>query len=233
MKDKRIEVLDKGFVELVDMMGGDLGVVEGARVSFLGSSKGPEKDRKLLNYLLKHHHTTPFEQAVFKFHVKCPVFVARQWFRHRIASYNEASQRYKQMPDEFYIPTKWRAQNDSNKQGSDETVELDHNMLTLQLIKDVDEAYKKYEWYLSKGVAKEMARFILPINIYTEFVVTLNAHALMHFIRLRSEEHAQAEIRVFSDAMAAHLAHEMPWTYCAFVKSLDMSKYENIPDWEK
>ena len=111
------KVLDKGFVRLIEVMGRDTGVVQAARVSYAGTSKGEEKDRKLINYLLEHQHLTPFEHALFKFHVKCPIFVMRQWIRHRMASYNEISARYTEVKDEFYIPSRWRAQDRKNKQG--------------------------------------------------------------------------------------------------------------------
>ena len=221
-----IKVLDKGFVRLEAFMGSDMDILKAARVSYGSHSKGEEADRKLIGYLMKNHHTSPFEQVVFKFHVKAPVFVARQWFRHRVWSYNEVSQRYKEIDDEFYIPDTWRKKSKTNKQGSDETEILDHAGLSAQLGLDCKRAYENYKWYLDCGAAKEMARFILPINIYTEFYGKVDAHNLMGFFRLRSESHAQQETRVYSDAMAQIFKEKLPWTYEAFLSTIrDKEKY--------
>lgn len=218
-------VLDKGFVRLVEYMGGDRAVVQAARVSYALGLKTPTEDKKLIKYLLNHKHTTPFEQAQFKFHVKAPVFVARQWFRHRIASYNEMSQRYTEIKDEFYIPSEWRKQSKKNKQGSEVSDDLCSTTMSVQLREDCAEAHRNYRWYLDQGVAKELARLILPINIYTEFYVSLNAHALMHFFRLRSEDHAQWEVRQYSDTMFDIFRVIMPWTAEAFLGTIDSEKY--------
>lgn len=216
--EKEIKVLDKGFVRLVEHMGGDLAIVQSARVSYAGESKGEERDRKLLTYLLKHQHMTPFEHAVFKFHVKCPIFVARQWFRHRIASYNEVSYRYTETPDEFYIPEAWRAQDRKNKQGSTAAPQLDHARLTESFRGSVEQAYRTYQDLLAAGVAREMARMVLPVNIYTEFYWTINARSLMNFIDLRADVHAQAEIQRYAEALALLFAGLCPWTWAAFLE---------------
>src|SRR3989338_1478653 len=145
MSAESARVLDKGFVRLVEFMGGDKGVVDAARVSYGGKSKGEEADRKLISYLLKHSHMTPFEHAIFKFHVSCPIFVARQWFRHRFAAYNEISFRYTEVKDDFYMPEKWRGQDKKNKQGSMAGADLDQEMLNGMFKKQVDGALETYK----------------------------------------------------------------------------------------
>jgi len=210
-------VLDKGFVRLVEFMGGDQGVVDAARVSYGGKSRGEEADRKLIAYLLKHKHETPFEHAVFKFHVSCPIFVMRQWIRHRMASYNEISARYTEVKDEFYIPERWRAQDLKNKQGSVSAPTLDHGALTELFDKQVQAAMGAYRELLAAGVAREMARMILPVNAYTQFYWTINARSFMNFISLRADAHAQWEIQQYAEALAAYFEEKMPWTYAAFL----------------
>ncbi|MBI4385953.1 MAG: FAD-dependent thymidylate synthase [Elusimicrobia bacterium] len=212
-----IKVLDKGFVRQIETMGGDDGVVQAARVSYAGTSKGDEKDRKLITYLLKHQHLTPFEHALFKFHVKCPIFVMRQWIRHRFASYNEISYRYTIVQDDFYVPAEWRAQDLKNKQGSVAAAHLDQESLTRALAGAVDGAKETYRRMLEAGVAREMARMVLPVNLYTEFYWTVNARSLMNFVGLRADAHAQWEIQRYAEALAEHFAREMPWTYEAFL----------------
>lgn len=213
-------VLDKGFVRLVSFMGGDQGVVDSARVSYGGKSRGEEADRKLIAYLLKHKHETPFEHSVFQFHVSCPIFVMRQWIRHRIASYNEISARYTEVKDEFYIPDKWRAQDIKNKQGSVAAPALDHADLTRKFEAQLQASLKLYREMLAAGVAREMARMILPVNAYTQFYWTINARSLMNFVTLRADVHAQWEIQQYAEALAAYFQEKMPWTYDAFLKSV-------------
>jgi thymidylate synthase (FAD) len=213
-----VKVLDKGFVRLVDFMGGDQGVVDAARVSYGGKSKGSDADKKLIAYLLKHKHETPFEHAVFKFHVKTPIFVMRQWIRHRMASYNEISARYTEVKDEFYVPTKWRAQDLKNKQSSVAAPALDHAALTKRFAAQVDESMACYKELLAAGVARELARMILPVNAYTEFYWTVNARSLMNFVTLRADAHAQWEIQQYGEAAARFFRSEMPWTYEAFLR---------------
>lgn len=210
-------VLDKGFVRLVEFMGGDQGVVDAARVSYGGKSRGEEADRKLIAYLLKHKHESPFEHAFFKFHVSCPIFVMRQWIRHRMASYNEISARYTEVRDEFYIPEKWRAQDVKNKQGSVVAATLDHAALTERFEAQMKSAMAAYKDLLAAGVAREMARMVLPVNAYTEFYWTVNARALMNFITLRADVHAQWEIQQYAEALAHYFREKMPWSYDAFL----------------
>ena len=213
-----MKVLDKGFVELVSVMGNDLTVVRAARVSTGSGSKGPEKDRRLIEYLMKHRHETPFEHVVFTFHVKCPIFVARQWFRHRMASYNEKSARYSEMEEEFYMPEKMRAQHPKNKQASVESDEIDHERAK-RIIQDVyDHAYRVYRELLDMGVARELARIVLPMALYTEFYWTVNMRSLMNFLSLRADSHAQMEIREYAVAIAKYFRECCPWSYEAFLK---------------
>jgi len=224
--DQEVRILDKGFVRLVETMGGDAGVVQAARVSYAGgASKGEEKDRKLIAYLLKHQHMTPFEHAVFKFHVKCPIFVMRQWIRHRIASYNEISYRYTEVKDEFYFPAEWRGQDPKNKQGSQPAPRLDQHALRATLEKSVRHAMDAYAELLKGGAAREMARMVLPVNLYTEFYWTINARSLMNFVQLRADVHAQWEIQQYAEALAEFFRREMPWSYAAFLA--DVWKGEN------
>lgn len=213
-----VNVLDKGFVRLVDFMGGDQGVTDSARVSYGGKSKGEEADRKLIAYLMKHQHMSPFEHSFFKFHVKTPIFVMRQWIRHRMASYNEISARYTEAKDEFYIPAKWRAQDLKNKQSSVAAPTLDHAALTKAFETQVNAALKTYKDMLAAGVAREMARMVLPVNAYTEFYWTVNARSLMNFLVLRADTHAQWEIQQYAEALAASFKTKMPWTYDAFLQ---------------
>lgn len=212
-----ISVLDKGFVKLVDFMGSDSSIVEAARVSYAGKSKGPEKDKKLLFYLMEHKHLSPFEQVVFKFHVKTPIFVARQWHRHRIGSYNEISARYTEVAEEFYFPKEWRAQDLKNKQGSVKG-DIDSHLIGRSFEMWCAEAHDHYERLLALGVAREMARMILPVNMYTEYYWAVNARSLMNFINLRADVHAQAEIREYANALAKILKDKCPWTFEAFMK---------------
>lgn len=214
------KVLDKGFVRLVEHMGGDQGVVQAARVSYAGTTKGDEKDKKLIAYLLKHQHLTPFEHALWKFHVKCPIFVARQWFRHRFAAYNEVSFRYTQTKDDFYFPEVWRAQDLKNKQGSVASVRLDHAALSQVFKASVDQSFKAYEALIAAGVAREMARMALPVNLYTEFYWTVNARSLMNFLALRADGHAQLEIQAYAEALSAAFKETAPWTYEAFLANV-------------
>ena len=226
--EEPVQILDKGFVRLVDFMGGDQGVVDAARVSYGGKSKGPEADRKLIDYLLKHSHMTPFEHSVFKFHVKCPIFVMRQWIRHRMASYNEISARYTEVKDEFYVPRNWRAQDLKNKQGSVAAPALDHAALTAKFEAQIKAALDCYRDMLAAGVARELARMVLPVNSYTEFYWTVNARSLMNFVTLRADKHAQWEIQQYGEALARQFKSRMPWTYEAFLRHAWKGENEGI-----
>jgi thymidylate synthase (FAD) len=215
---RRVTVLDKGWIELQDLMGDDLAIVNAARVSFLGENKGTERDRKLLFYLVQHHHTTPFEMVEFKFRVKCPIIVARQWMRHRTFSYNELSRRYTSEHIDFYVPTIWRLQSTDNKQAS--AGELDATeaaKLTTALQSCSEQALALYNQALESGVAREMARLFLPHNLYTQFIAKVDAHNLMHFLRLRMAPDAQFEIRQYAWTIYEHFFKPaLPWTAEAF-----------------
>jgi thymidylate synthase (FAD) len=209
----KIEVLNNGFVELVEVLGNDLAIVNAARTSYVGDSKGDVLDKKLLFYLMKQKHTTPFEMVQFKFRVKAPIFVVRQWFRHRTWSYNEMSRRYSDAPPEFYYPDVWREQSETNKQGSS-GVGLESFSAELNGFCELGVA--KYDACLDVGIAKEMARFFLPINMYTIFVGSVNAHNLMRFLKLRMDMHAQYEIRLYANAIYEMFEAQLPWTAEAY-----------------
>ncbi len=205
-------VLDKGFVRLVEFMGGDRAVVQAARVSTGQGLKTPERDKKLIHYLMKHEHGTPFEHSIFKFHVKCPIFVAREWFRHRISSFNEISQRYVEVKDEFYIPSGLRKQSKSNRQAS-EFSHFENEEELLDLIRQTyNRCYEVYSKLLESGVARELARIVIPLGIYTQFYWTVNARSLMNFLRLRMAEDAQYEIRLYANVIFGVFREKMPWT---------------------
>ncbi len=214
------KVLDRGFIRLVGTLGSDDAVVQSARVSFGSGSKGEEKDRRLITYLLKHGHETPFEHAVFKFHVKCPFFVARQWFRHRWASYNEISGRYTTFDEgEMHLPGSLRVPDTADRQGSTGRLEPEQERVLLEAMKKhQQETWALYSRLLEAGVAKEIAREVLPLSTYTQFYWTVNARSLMNFIRLRAERHAQYEIRLYALAFLEVFRLRMPWTCEAFLE---------------
>jgi thymidylate synthase (FAD) len=199
-----ISVLDKGFVRLVDYMGSDDAVVEAARVSYAGAPKRKvREDAALIDYLMEHWHTTPFEMCEVKFHCKMPMFVARQWIRHRTANVNEYSGRYSVMKEEAYVPEphRFNKQSTTNKQGSSMEL-MDHADAALELWKDEhQEAFGNYQYYLEHGMSKELARCNLPLSTYTEWYWKIDLHNLFHFLRLRLDSHAQYEIRVYAEAM--------------------------------
>lgn len=219
-EEKTFNLLDHGFVRLVSFMGGDSNVVDSARVSFGSSPKGEERDKKLIQYLLEHAHYSPFEHSVFQLHVKCPIFVARQWMRHRWGSYNEISARYTEVKEEFYIPDEFRVQDTLNKQGSLSSDKLDQKKLLELYRESLNASYKNYNELIKAGVAREMARMILPVSQYTQYYWTANARSLMNFLALRTDSHAQKEIRVYAQAIAEIFKDKMPWTWEAFAKTL-------------
>ena len=218
-----IEVLDKGFVKLVDFMGSDIRAVSAARVSFGGTSKGEERDKMLIKYLMENKHLSPFEHCYFQFHIKCPIFVARQWMRHRIASYNEISARYTEVKDEFYFPKAFRIQDMSNRQGSIESDKLDNEALSKIYEEAIEHSYQAYQKLLKAGVAREMARCLLPVAQYTQFYWTINLRSLLNFISLRADSHAQYEIRVYANAIKEIVKQKMPWSFAAF-EALEKNK---------
>jgi len=213
-----IPVLDHGFVRYVDHMGTDQRIVEAARISFKRPSKGEEEDRRLLEYLYKNKHTSPFEMVKVMVNIRLPIFVMRQYVRHRMQNLNEVSARYSQLPAEFYIPKVWRAQDVRNRQGSVETDDLPHQMLSDVLNTKCKDAYAVYERMLETGVAKEMARMILPLNIYTEIYACWDMKNLLHFISLRDDSHAQAEIQEYGRAIKQICRELFPWTMDVYEK---------------
>jgi thymidylate synthase (FAD) len=203
--DREVPVLDKGFVRLVDYMGSDERIVQSARVSYGSGTKSYRQDKGLIDYLLRNEHTSPFEQVVLTFHCKMPVFVARQWVRHRTARLNEISGRYSIMKDEFYVPAGKDVsfQSEDNKQGrSEEAVPAE---IQQQILKDLQDqqsaAYKAYTDLIDKGLARELARINLPLSLYTEWYWQIDLHNLFHFLRLRMDSHAQFEIREYARVM--------------------------------
>ncbi len=203
--DKEFKCLNAGFVRLVDYMGGDESIVQAARVSYGKGTKTVSEDRILLRYLMRHLHTTPFEMVELKFHIKLPIFVARQWIRHRTANVNELSGRYSIMKDEFYIPSvdSLKLQSIRNKQGrSEENIspELQQKVLDL-LLQDQKTTYEHYEEFLNDNIARELARINLPLSLYTEWYWKIDLHNLFHFLHLRMDKHAQYEIRVYAETI--------------------------------
>lgn len=216
-----MEKADHAFINIVDAMGGDLAVVNGARVSYGGSvTELNEKDKRLIGRLLRDHHGTPFEQAVFTFYVRCPIFVAREWFRHRIGSFNEISGRYKELECDFYTPKKFRmpdperVQMDYKYMDADDETNKKAAAIANRLYQDAAIAYREL---LDLGIAKEHARIVLPVGIYTEFRWTVNARALMNFLTLRNAPDAMGEIRTYAMGIEKLFSDQMPVTYAAYI----------------
>lgn len=216
-------VLDHGFIRVIDYMGDDSAIVQAARVSYGAGTKHVQNDEGLIRYLMRHWHSTPFEMCEIKLHVKLPVFVARQWIRHRTANVNEYSARYSILDREFYIPApeQLAAQSTVNNQGRGEVLTGEEAARVLDLLKsDANRAYDHYEAMLSQdgqqGLARELARMNLPANIYTQWYWKVDLHNLFHFLRLRADPHAQYEIRVYAEAIAACVKDWLPLAYAAF-----------------
>tara|TARA_B100001750_G_scaffold14375_1_gene10244 strand:- start:622 stop:1584 length:963 start_codon:yes stop_codon:yes gene_type:complete len=231
--DDAIKCLDKGFVRLVDSMGGDDAIVQAARVSYGKGTAKVSQDRGLIRYLMRHRHSTPFEMVEFKFHCKMPIFVARQWVRHRTANINEYSLRYSEARDEFYYPDPEHIEYQSalNKQGRMGAVPEGLKQKVQDYFKDISEkSFAMYSELNDAGVARELARALLPVNLYTEWYWKNDLHNLLHFIGLRSDSHAQYEIRVFSDAMAESVKAVAPFAWEAYqdyvVKGMRFSHIE-------
>lgn len=213
-----IEQKPHGYVRYIDHHGSDLRIVEAARISYKSPSKGDEQDKKLLQYLYRNRHTSPFEQCNITFNIKFPIFLMRQFVRHRTFRLNEVSARYTELPDEFYLPEKWRAQDTKNKQGSVNYDTVDQNVAIVLARDSYAHCYRAYEMMIKDGVSKEQARFILPVGIYTEIYVNIDLHNLMHFLRLRLDSHAQLEMREVAKAMHDIALELFPWTFQAFRK---------------
>ena len=217
------DVLDHGFVRVIDYMGDDSAICQAARVSYGRGTKSVQNDEGLIRYLMRHWHSTPFEMCEIKLHVKLPVFVARQWIRHRTANVNEYSARYSILDREFYIPAPdhLNAQSVVNNQGRGALLEGEEAARVLDILKaDSNRAYDHYEQMISEdgqsGLARELARMNLPANIYTQWYWKVDLHNLFHFLRLRADAHAQYEIRVYADAIANIVADWVPAAFGAF-----------------
>jgi thymidylate synthase (FAD) len=228
---QKIPVLDHGFVYLVDYMGGDEAIEQAARVSYGSGTRSVSATRGLMRYLWRHRHTTPFEMVELKFHAKMPIFVARQWVRHRTANINEYSGRYSILDKEFYVPDPGvlAAQSKGNKQGRQEVLAAgEAEAVRRLLIDDAERAYEHYEYLINDdgsgapvdaeraSLARELARMNLSLNFYTQWYWKIDLHNLFHFLRLRMDNHAQYEIRVYADAMAQIVADLVPIAWEAF-----------------
>jgi thymidylate synthase (FAD) len=228
---KDFRVLDHGFVRVIDYMGDDSAVVQAARVSYGRGTKAANEDRGLIRYLLRHRHTTPFEMCEIKLHVKLPIFVARQWIRHRTANVNEYSARYSLLDKEFYLPAieKLAEQSSTNKQGRGPTIDSAEGENILRILReDSERNFSNYEWLLNedengvrldpnrRGLSRELARIGLSLNTYTQWYWKTDLHNFMNFLRLRADAHAQHEIRVYAERMIEILKSWVPFTYEAF-----------------
>jgi thymidylate synthase (FAD) len=219
--DNTIRVLDHGFVRLDGAMADDLSVVNGARVSFARrKTEMDSSDEGLIRFLMRDRHGSPFEHNAFRFHVRCPIFVAREWFRHRIGSFNEFSMRYAKATEDFYVPEAADVRSQVGKPGaysfepvSDELAEQARE--ELQAV--YEQAFEAYERLVEAGVARELARAVMPVGAYTQFYWTVNARAMMNFVSLRNSEFAQLEIRRYAEAVETFFAEQMPVTHAAFV----------------
>jgi len=218
--DKEIKVLDRGFIRLVDYMGGDSRIVQSARVSYGKGTKSVREDEALIDYLISHQHTSPLEQVVLTFHCKMPIFVARQWIRHRAARVNEISGRYSVMEDEFYTPDESTIQYQSkdNRQGRNpEEVPADLRQKVLRMLTIGQQlAYADYQTLIEADIARELARINLPLSLYTQWYWQIDLHNLLHFLQLRMDEHAQWEIRQYANAMAEITRAVAPLAFKAF-----------------
>lgn len=220
---KPFKVLDHGFVRVIDYMGTDSSIVQAARVSYGAGTKKVNEDRGLINYLMRHQHTTPFEMCEIKLHVRLPIFVARQWIRHRTASVNEYSARYSVLNNEFYVPEPENIsiQSTINKQGRslDDKMDENHSALIKKIIKEAcEDSYAKYSNLINNySLTRELARTILPVNVYSEWYWKIDLHNLLHFLKLRADPHAQYEIRCYADIILDLVKKWVPFTYEAFI----------------
>lgn len=229
-----IKVLDHGFIRVIDYMGNDTSIVQAARVSYGAGTKQTSQDQNLISYLMRHAHTTPFEMCDIKLHIKLPIFVARQWIRHRTASVNEYSGRYSIMSDEYYIPSAAHLcpQSLNNKQGrAGQELSAEQQQHILNILKqDASQCYQHYIEMLNEdregkiidenteGLTRELARMNLTMNYYTEWYWKINLHNLLHFLALRADHHAQYEIRVYAQIILGIVAEWVPMTHKAFTE---------------
>jgi thymidylate synthase (FAD) len=217
-----IPVLDHGFIRVIDYMGDDAAVVQAARVSYGRGTRKTSEDEGLIRYLMRHWHSTPFEMCEIKYHVKLPIFVARQWIRHRTANVNEYSARYSIMDKDYYLPApeQLALQSSDNRQGRGDVLDPETAARVLDLLRaDAEQTYSHYEDMLDEdkiGLARELARMNLTLNTYTQWYWKTDLHNLFHFLRLRADAHAQYEIRVYAEAMLQTVAAWVPLSYAAF-----------------
>lgn len=228
-----LPVLGNGYVRYIDHLGDDLRIVETARISYKSPSKGEDADKKLLFYLFKNRHTSPFEACNITFNIKMPIFCMRQFVRHRTFRLNEWSGRYSELADEFYRPAKWRVQDTKNKQGSlasgtlvDSQQWHDENDGIAESV--FKYAYHEYQHLLDRGVAKELARVVLPVSLYTEIYINTDIHNLIHFLNLRQDAHAQLEMREIANAMEIIFKDLYPW--CAEARNRYKLKMEDAAE---
>lgn len=232
--DVEYKCLNYGFVRLVDFMGGDDAIVQAARTSYGKGTKTVSEDRALIRYLMRNRHTSPFEMVEFKFHIKLPIFVARQWIRHRTANVNEYSGRYSEMPEECYLPEIQlvKKQSNDNKQGrSSEPFSTEYTEYAVGKMQSSQKAqFKEYHEYIEAGMARELARINLPLSSYTEWYWKIDLHNLFHFLKLRLDKHAQYEIRVYAEIIANIIKQCVPIAFEAFedytLDSFSISKLE-------
>lgn len=218
-KGYEIKILDHGFVRVVDWLGSDERIAESARISYKSPSKGEEQDRKLIHYLWKNSHLSPFEQCNVTLNIKMPIFIMRQFVRHRTFKINEVSARYTELPAEFYIPESWRMQDVKNKQGSmGEFSEQVSWAYSADLSRFCENTYRYYQSMITHGVSREMARMVLPVNIYTEIYVNCDLRNLLNFVKLREDSHAQYEIQLYGKAIKSILEELFPITMQAYEK---------------
>lgn len=222
-----IPVLGQGYVRYVDHLGDDQRIVETARISYKSPSKGDDADKKLLFYLFKNRHTSPFEACNITFNIKLPIFCMRQYVRHRTQRLNEWSGRYSELADEFYLPGKWRVQDTKNKQGSlDVEDEKWHAAMDWIARNSFRQSYDAYQELLANGVAKELARIVLPVSLFTEIYCNVDVHNLIHFLNLRQDVHAQLEMREIANAMEVIFKELYPW--CAEARAKFKFKVEEL-----
>ena len=222
-EDRTTRLLDHGFVRLDGALADDLSVVNGARVSFARRKEEMDaSDEGLIRFLMRDRHGSPFEHNAFRFHVRCPIFVAREWFRHRIGSFNEFSLRYAKATDDFYVPEAADVRTQVGKPGAYRFEPVDDELAETtraELRSSYEQAYETYTRLVDQGVARELARSVLPVGAYTQFYWTVNARALMNFVSLRNSEFAQLEIRRYAEAVEAFFAELMPVTHEAFLEN--------------
>ena len=211
-----VKVLDKGYIKLVDVMGSDEEICTAARVSYHEkSTKKVNEDKGLIDHLLRHRHTSPFEMGEMKFEIKLPIVVERQWVRHRTCSMNEMSGRYSEMPEEYYEPAEYREQAKDNKQGSDGDLVITPEFL-VRKGQTMNQTWEEYHEMIEMGVSREMARNDLPLSTYTKKVWKMDLHNLFHFLKLRTDSHAQWEIRQYADHMERFVEANFPWSYASW-----------------